>query len=144
MLSSENYSIYFFFLREKTHQNKKYDRNLKKIDLKLTKTPSRPVEHIHTDFDKKHFLIILDAFSKFGRDYFLETKNILNIMETLLSFVSHMGIPNKITLDNGTELNKNSASSTLNYTSQPRITQILIPLLKDSMQHTTPLIQQQK
>ncbi|CAH0560391.1 unnamed protein product [Brassicogethes aeneus] len=89
----------------------KYDRHPPKLKFSLTATPSQPLESIHMDtfqIASVKFLTIIDVFSRYAQAYPLEPIcNSQTVYEKFLTFISHFGIPQCITCDNGTEL-KNS------------------------------------
>lgn len=89
-----------------TCQTCKYERHPQNIKLQITPTPKRPLETIHIDTfhcENKTFLTILDPFSKFGQALPLKDKNSIQIYDSLLTFVSFYGLPQRIVSDNGTE-----------------------------------------
>jgi hypothetical protein len=93
-----------------TCQIAKYDRNPPVIKFNLTPTASKPFEQIHIDTFKilnHSFLTILDSFSKYGQAYPITSLNPINIIDALLSFISHHGLPYKITSDCGGEFKNN-------------------------------------
>ena len=84
----------------------KYDRNPPIIKFNLTPTSSKPFEHVHIDTFKisnESYLTIIDTFSRYGQAYPLNSVTGISIIENLLNFVSHHGLPLKITTDSGTE-----------------------------------------
>ena len=84
----------------------KYDRNPPVIKFNLTPTSSKPFEHIHIDTFKianESYLTIIDTFSRYGQAYPLKSLTGPAVIENLLSFISHHGLPQKITTDSGTE-----------------------------------------
>jgi hypothetical protein len=94
-----------------TCQVSKYERNPPVLKFNLTPTASKPLEHIHIDTFKisnNSFLTILDAFSRYGQAYHIASLSPINIIDSLLVFISHHGLPNKITADRGGEFKNNS------------------------------------
>jgi hypothetical protein len=94
-----------------TCQVSKYERNPPVLKFNLTPTASKPLEHIHIDTFKisnNSFLTILDAFSRYGQAYHIASLSPINIIDSLLVFISHHGLPNKITADRGSEFKNNS------------------------------------
>lgn len=88
----------------------KYERRPFELHFELTPTPSKPFESLHIDtfhIDKIKCLTIIDVFSKYGQCYALQKFNAIEIFNKFLSYISHHGIPLKITCDNGTEFNNN-------------------------------------
>lgn len=93
----------------------KYERTPVKIPMNVTPTASRPFEIIHLDtytFEKNKFLTIIDSFSKYAQAYHLNSLASVEIVDKLLIFFSHHGIPKQIIVDNGTEF-KNSVVTEL-------------------------------
>jgi hypothetical protein len=94
-------------------QTAKYERNPPVIKFNLTPTSSKPFEHIHMDTFKilnHSFLTILDSFSRYGQAYCITSLNPINILNSLLTFISHHGLPQKITTDCGGEFKNNVLS----------------------------------
>lgn len=93
-----------------TCQKAKYDRNPPALKFNLTPTSKKPFEHIHIDtfqISNKTFLTILDSFSRYGQAYPIKSLQNTNIVDNLLIFISHHGLPAKITTDRGTEFKNN-------------------------------------
>lgn len=91
-------------------QTSKYERNPPIIKFNLTPTSSKPFEHIHMDVFKilnHSFLTIIDSFSRYGQAYSIPTLSSINIIDNLMIFISHHGLPLKITTDNGKEFKNN-------------------------------------
>lgn len=90
-----------------TCQQTKYDRNPPKIKFNLSPTPTEPLELIHLDTFQIHnvkFLTLIDVFSRYGQAYVLEPIcTATTVMDNLLTFINHHGLPYQITCDNGTE-----------------------------------------
>ena len=90
-----------------TCQQAKYDRHPPKIKFSLTHTPSQPLESIHIDtfqICNVKFLTIIDIFSRYARAYPLEPSYTATIiLDNLSTFITHHGLPQQITCDNGTE-----------------------------------------
>lgn len=84
----------------------KYDRNPPIIKFNLTPTSSKPFEHIHVDvfrISNQAFLTIIDSFSRYGQAYPISSIAGISITDSLLTYVTHHGLPHKITADSGTE-----------------------------------------
>lgn len=92
-------------------QKSKYERNPNKFEFQSIPIGSKPFERIHMDtlsISKEKFLTIIDTFSKFAQAYPIGGINPVNVLDALLIFISHYGIPNTIICDNGVEFsNKN-------------------------------------
>jgi len=87
-------------------QRNKYDRDPPVVKFNLTPTASRPFEHIHVDTFRMNydaFVTIIDSFSRYGQAYPLKSITGTEVVENLLTFITHHGLPLKITADQGTE-----------------------------------------
>lgn len=96
-------------------QLSKYERNPVKIPINITPTPTKPFQIVHLDtytYEKTKFLTIIDSFSKYAQAYYLNSLTASDIVNNLLIYFSHHGIPSQIILDNGTEF-KNSVVTEL-------------------------------
>lgn len=81
----------------------------------LSPTATKPFEISHMDtytLEQSKFLTILDSFSKYAQAYPLKSLAATEIVDNLLMFFSHHGVPKQIILDNGTEF-KNSVVTEL-------------------------------
>lgn len=93
----------------------KYDRHPVNIEMNVTPTATKPFEIVHMDtytLEQSKFLTILDSFSKYAQAYPLKSLAATEIVDNLLMFFSHHGVPKQIILDNGTEF-KNSVVTEL-------------------------------
>lgn len=111
-----------------TCQCNKYDRSPIKPKFMITPTPIKPLEIIHMDTFQasgQKFLTIIDAFSKYGQAYPIDGSNAVNILNALLTFITHHGIPHIIVADSGTEF-KNG------------LVQEFMDTHKIAIHHTTP------
>lgn len=84
----------------------KYDRSPPIIKFNLTPTSSKPLDTVHIDTFKisnNTFLTIIDTFSRYGQAYHINSLTGPEILENLLNFITHHGLPLKITSDRGTE-----------------------------------------
>lgn len=87
-------------------QKSKYERHPINIKMNITPTAVRPFEIIHLDtytLEQTKFLTIIDSFSKYAQAYMLKSMVGTEIVDNLITFFSHHGIPSKIIVDNGTE-----------------------------------------
>lgn len=87
-------------------QTNKYDRHPPKPKFMITPTPTKPLEIIHLDTFQasgQKFLTVIDAFSKYGQAYPLDGSNAVSVLNALLIFITHHGVPQLIISDNGTE-----------------------------------------
>ncbi|KAL0849026.1 hypothetical protein ABMA28_013399 [Loxostege sticticalis] len=85
-----------------TCRKSKYERNPIKPPLALTETPEKPMDHMFMDLfsiDGCTFLTIIDNFTKFAQAVMLPAATGIHVAEALLSLLSIIGIPNKITTD---------------------------------------------
>lgn len=83
--------------------------------MNVTPTATKPFEIVHMDtytLEQSKFLTILDSFSKYAQAYPLKSLAATEIVDNLLMFFSHHGVPKQIILDNGTEF-KNSVVTEL-------------------------------
>lgn len=86
-------------------QTCKYERKPNQIVLQNTPIGEKPFDHIYIDtfsIDNTKFLTIIDSFSRFAQAYPIN-QNAQGVIEGLLKFMSHFGVPMKITCDRGTE-----------------------------------------
>lgn len=84
----------------------KYERNPLKLKLNITPTPSTIFEIVHLDtftVNKQKFLTIIDAFSKYAQAYAINSNTPIEIVNKLILFFSHHGIPKLFVTDNGLE-----------------------------------------
>lgn len=82
-----------------TCQKTKYERHPNKIIFQPTPIGHRPFEYIYIDtfvISKQKFLTVIDSFSRFGQAYPI-CLTAVHVCETLLKFMTHFGIPRKIT-----------------------------------------------
>lgn len=87
-------------------QTGKYDRNPPKIKFQSTPSYSKPFETLHLDtfrINNRHFLTIIDAFSKYGQAYPIDSVININVMNNILTYLSHHGVPQTIIVDQGNE-----------------------------------------
>lgn len=84
----------------------KYERSPLKLKYNVTPTASRPLETLHVDkftIDNSKFLTIIDTFSRYAQAYPISASTGVEIVNGLMKFFSHHGVPNNIVSDNGTE-----------------------------------------
>ncbi|KAJ8910639.1 hypothetical protein NQ315_012507 [Exocentrus adspersus] len=87
-----------------------YERRPNKIKFSPTPIGEFPLEHIYMDtfqIEKQKFLTIIDSFSRYAQAYPTNV-NTPEILDSFISFISHIGMPHKITVDNSFEF-KNEA-----------------------------------
>lgn len=86
-------------------QKTKYERHPNVLKFRPTPIGTYPFEHIYIDTFKikaQPFLTIIDSFSRFAQAY-PTTLNAIDILDNLLTFISHFGLCKTITCDNGSE-----------------------------------------
>ncbi|XP_045468252.1 uncharacterized protein LOC123676417 [Harmonia axyridis] len=91
-------------------QKSKYERTPVQLQFKPNPVGTKPFTHVYCDtikFNQTNCLSVIDSFSRFGQCYPLLQKTGSEIMDKLLIYFSHYGIPNKITCDNGIEFKNN-------------------------------------
>lgn len=84
----------------------KYDRNPVKQQFHIVPPPSKPFEVVHLDLfsvETQKFLTIIDAFSKYAQAYCLRDATAVSVVEALLKFSTHHGLPLTIVTDRGPE-----------------------------------------
>lgn len=87
-------------------QTNKYERHPNKQCLQFTPVPTKPFEIIHMDtFQVKgqKFLTIIDTFSKYAQAYPLDSMSGVSVINSLVIWMTHHGLPLNITADQGTE-----------------------------------------
>lgn len=86
----------------------KYDRNPIKQKFNTVPPPARPFEIVHLDLfsvENQKYLTIIDAFSKYAQAYYLRDATAVSVVQALLNFSTHHGIPMTIVTDRGPEFN---------------------------------------
>ena len=84
----------------------KYDRNPIKQKFNIVPPATKPFEIVHIDLftvQKEKYITFIDSFSKYGQAYHLRDGTALSIVQALLTFCTHHGLPYTIISDNGTE-----------------------------------------
>lgn len=84
----------------------KYDRNPIRQQFNVVPPATRPFETIHMDLftvENEKYLTFVDVFSKYGQAYHLRDGTAISILQALLHFSTHHGLPFTIVTDNGTE-----------------------------------------
>lgn len=84
----------------------KYDRHPVRPQFNVVPPPTKPFETIHLDlFTAQHekFLTFIDVFSKYAQAYHLRDGTAVSILQGLLHYCTHHGLPLTIVTDNGTE-----------------------------------------
>ncbi|CAK1593440.1 unnamed protein product [Parnassius mnemosyne] len=86
----------------------KYDRKPIKPILQLTQTQDAPFQEIFIDLfniEGKHYLTLIDAFSKLGQAIEIANRSTPEVVRALMKYFSFYGIPKKISSDPGSEFN---------------------------------------
>lgn len=84
----------------------KYDRNPVKQKFCIVPPPTKPFEIVHLDLlsvDTQKYLTIVDAFSKYAQAYHLRDATAISVVQALLSFSTHHGVPMTVVTDRGPE-----------------------------------------
>lgn len=84
----------------------KYDRNPIKQKFHVVPPPTKPFEILHIDLftvQNEKYLTAVDAFSKYGQAYLLRDGTALSVVQALLQFFTHHGVPLTIVTDQGPE-----------------------------------------
>lgn len=98
-------------------QQSKYERNPLKITMNVTPTAVKPFEIVHLDtftVENSKFLTLIDSFSKYAQAYKLISLSSTEIVNNLLNFFSHHGVPKQVIVDNGTEFKNSVVKELLN------------------------------
>lgn len=84
----------------------KYDRNPIRPQFNIVPPATKPLEIVHMDLFTAHnekYLTFVDVFSKYGQAYHLRDGTAISILQGLLQYSTHHGLPLTIITDNGTE-----------------------------------------
>lgn len=84
----------------------KYDRNPIRQKFSIVPPPTKPFEIVHLDLftaQNEKFLTLIDAFSKYAQAYHLRDGTALSVVQALLTFCTHHGVPYTIVTDQGPE-----------------------------------------
>lgn len=84
----------------------KYDRHPVKPQLNLVPPATKPLEIVHADLfsvQSEKYITFIDVFSKYGQAYHLKDSTAISVLQALLTFCTHHGLPLTIITDNGTE-----------------------------------------
>lgn len=96
----------------------KYDRKPLKPELQLSQTQIRPFQELFIDtfsIDGKHYLTIVDAFSKLGQAFEISAKSTPEAVRALIKYFSLYGTPSRISSDPGTEFNNTLMKEMLSF-----------------------------
>lgn len=84
----------------------KYDRNPIRQRFSIVPPPTKPFEILHLDLftaQNEKFLTLVDSFSKYAQAYLLRDGTALSVIQALLTFCTHHGVPLTIATDQGPE-----------------------------------------
>lgn len=84
----------------------KYDRNPVRPQFNVVPPATKPFEIIHMDLFTVHsekYVTFIDVFTKYGQAYHLRDGTAVSILQALLHYCTHHGVPMTIITDNGTE-----------------------------------------
>lgn len=84
----------------------KYDRHPIKPQFNIVPPATKPFETLHIDLftvQTEKYITFVDVFTKYGQAYPLRDGTAVSILQALLTFCTHFGVPLTIITDNGTE-----------------------------------------
>lgn len=84
----------------------KYDRNPIRPQFNVVPPATKPFEIIHMDLftiQGEKYVTFIDVFTKYGQAYHLRDGTAVSILQALLQYCTHHGVPMTIITDNGTE-----------------------------------------
>lgn len=84
----------------------KYDRNPVRPQFNVVPPATKPFEIVHMDLftvQGEKYITFIDVFTKYGQAYPLRDGTAVSILQALLTFCTHFGIPLTLITDNGTE-----------------------------------------
>lgn len=84
----------------------KYDRNPIKPQFSIVPPATKPFEIVHMDLftvQGEKYVTFIDVFTKYGQAYHLRDETAISILQALLQYCTHHGVPITIITDNGTE-----------------------------------------
>ncbi|AAA92249.1 ORF B [Trichoplusia ni TED virus] len=84
----------------------KYDRNPIRPQFNIVPPATKPLETVHMDLftvQNEKYITFIDVFTKYGQAYHLRDGTAISILQALLRFCTHHGLPITIVTDNGTE-----------------------------------------
>lgn len=84
----------------------KYDRNPIRPQFNIVPPATKPFETIHMDLftvQGEKYVTFIDVFTKYGQAYHLRDGTAISILQALLQYCTHHGVPITIITDNGTE-----------------------------------------
>lgn len=84
----------------------KYDRHPIRPQFNIVPPATKPFEIVHMDLftaQNEKYLTFIDAFSKYGQAYHLRDGTAVSILQGLLNYSTHHGLPLTLVTNNGTE-----------------------------------------
>ena len=84
----------------------KYDRNPVRPQFNIVPPATKPFEIIHIDLltiQNIKYMTFIDVFTKYGQAYYLRDGTAVSVLQALLQYCTHHGVPMTIITDNGTE-----------------------------------------
>lgn len=84
----------------------KYDRKPIRQQFNIVPPAIKPFEIVHMDLftvQSEKYVTIIDVFSKYGQAYHLRDGTALSVIQALLQYSTHHGLPLTIITDQGTE-----------------------------------------
>lgn len=84
----------------------KYDRNPIRQQFNIVAPATKPFQIVHMDLftaQNEKYVTFIDVFSKYGQAYHLRDGTALSILQALLQYCTHHGLPLTIITDQGTE-----------------------------------------
>lgn len=84
----------------------KYDRNPIRPQFNVVPPATKPFEIVHLDLftvNTEKYITFVDVFTKYGQAYHLRDGTAVSILQALLQYCTHHGVPLTIVTDNGTE-----------------------------------------
>lgn len=84
----------------------KYDRNPIRPHFNVVPPATKPFQVIHMDLftvQGEKYVTLIDVFTKYGQAYHLRDGTAVSILQALLQYCTHHGVPLTIITDNGTE-----------------------------------------
>lgn len=95
----------------------KYDRKPLKPVLQLTQTQNAPFQEVFMDvfsIEGKHYLTLVDAFSKLAQAFEIPNRSTPEVVRALTKYFSFYGVPRKLSCDPGSEFNNELLKELMN------------------------------
>lgn len=84
----------------------KYDRQPIRPKFNIVPPSTKPFETVHMDLftvQSEKFITFMDVFTKYGQAYHLRDGTAVSVLQALLHYCTHHGVPLTIITDSGTE-----------------------------------------